>query len=271
MRLYHAGAEGDAARLYAAGIRRALVSYAGSRAGLQFWMDQPDADVFLDSGAFAAHAHGRQVDLPAYCAFLSEYGAMFSAYAALDVIGDWRATARNADEMAGHGLRPVPTFHRGSPLAELNRLVRDHRHVALGGLMSHDGRKVHRQTREDLQPYLDACWRVLARHWPVRVHVFGVAAHQWILERYPFYSADSATVKIGASLGTYARFLHGVVRWKYWWEDVPQTLDGALGDLGLQPKAAAREARWKASAGSLCSLERYVTDLWGARGVVWDA
>lgn len=273
MKIYHAGAGNDSHELYhVAGVRRSLISYAHAGEAFRFWVDaQPaDADVFLDSGAFSAWSDGKRIDLDQYCDYLKGHADRLAAYAALDVIGDWRASAGNLDVMLRAGLSPVPTFHRGSPLCELDRLARVHRHIAVGGLMSHLGRKVHRQTRADLQPHLDAVFSVLERHWPVRVHVFGVAAHQWVLERYPIYSADSATVKIGASLGTYARFSAGTVRWKYWWEDVPETLDGALGDVAGNGKRSAREARWRESTRSLTALERYTTDLWSAKGVVWD-
>lgn len=269
MKLYHAGSATHT--LYDCGVRRPLLAYSDvGSAAFQFWIGESPAgaDVFLDCGAYAAYMHGRTVDLGEYCDYLSAHADRVGAYAALDVIGDWRASAAHLETMLARGLRPVPVFHRGSPLSELDRLAREHHHIALGGMMSLGGQKMHRQTPEFLQPHLDAVFRVLERHWPVRVHLFG-SFTQWVLERYPVFSADSATVVLGAALGTYARFQHGIIRWKYWWEDVPETLDGALGDLSGSTKAEARAARWRTSAQSMLRFERHVTDIWTQRGVSW--
>lgn len=271
VKLYHAGTA--ARELWDAGLRRPLLSFANVRSScFNFWL-QPEraaADIFLDSGAFTAHMTGTEINLQSYCDYVSATKGQFSAYAALDVIGNWRASATNLDMMLRAGLSPVPTFHRGSPLSELDRLARTHRHIALGGMMV--GRqKVHRQTLDNLSPYLDGVWRVLERHWPIKVHVFGLAATQWALERYPFYSADSATISIGGSLGTYARFTDGIVRWKYWWEDVPKTLDGALSpEVAGNTTRSARSARYRQTLQAMLSLELYLTNLWAKRGVAWD-
>lgn len=272
MKIYHAGSA--ARELYDAGLRRPLLSFASTGARcFQFWVENgvpAQADVFLDSGAFTAYMHGKPVDLARYCAYIHEYGDVVTAYASLDVIGDWRMSAQNLDIMRAAGLKPVPTFHRGSPLSELDRLASEHAYIALGGLG--DGtQKIHRQTSDNLSPYLDAVWCVLQRHWPIKVHVFGVAATQWVLERYPFYSADSATVSIGARLGTYARFSDGTIRWKYWWEDVPEVLDGVLSpEVPGNTTKSAREARCKRSLEALLVFERYITDVWTQRGVTWQ-
>jgi hypothetical protein len=269
MRIYHAGSATHL--LYDAGLRRPLVSYADvTSASFRFWVDaQPSgADVFLDSGAYTVWRSGKGIDVDTYCEYLRLAAPRFTTYVALDVIGDWRASAANLDRMLAHGLRPLPVFHRGSPWPELERLARDHQQVGIGGMMSESGRKLHRQTQEFAGPFLDECFRRLRAFWPVRVHAFGLVT-QWVLERYPLYSADSATVVLGASLGTYARFLRGQIRWKYWWEDVPETLDGELGELAGQGRRPAREARYRRSLDSVLRLERHVTDLWSARGVEW--
>lgn len=271
MRVYHAGSSTHL--LHEAGLRRPLVSYADvGSAVFRFWVDaQPaGAQVFLDSGAFTVWRSGKAISVDAYCEYLLEHARRFEAYAALDVIGDWRASADNLEAMRSRGLRPMPVFHRGSPWEELERLARENGSVAIGGMMSLSGQKMHRQTQEFVGPFLDECFRRLLPHWPVKVHAFGLVT-QWVLERYPLYSADSATVVLGASLGTYARFQRGHIRWKYWWEDVPVTLDGELGDISGSTKQEAREARYRRSLDSILKLERHVTDLWEARGVSWAA
>lgn len=270
MRVYHAGSATPL--LYAHGLRRPLVSFADETSKtFRFWTAAPPdgAQVFLDSGAFSVRMRGASVDVGAYCAYLREHGGKFDTYVALDVIGDWRASAANLDAMLAAGLRPLPVFHKGSPWPEMERLARDHGRLGIGGMMSEAGQKVHRQTPELATPFLDECFRRLRRFWPVRVHLFGLVT-QWVLERYPVCSADSATVVLGASLGTYAEFQEGHIRWKYWWQEVPRTFEGALGEVGMAPKQASREARYRRSLASMLALERFVTDLWSARGVTWD-
>lgn len=292
MRLYFAGnvkpsAGDDAHRVTAAdGVRNRLLTFADiddwAREGFNFWMgEQPEnANVFLDSGAFGAYTRGAVIDLGRYCDYILEHESALACYAALDVIKDWRGTQRNLDLMLARGLRPVPCFHRGSPWEVLDEVVSTHPYIALGGLVggSPGSAKHDSLTVESLSPYLDECFRRLERHWPVKVHIFGVVA-QWVLERYPFYSADSASAIMGAGMGRVQRFSGRdmALRSRGWADDVEATWDGEVAD-GVGRVAAADGKSASAHAGrrrrnieAVLRLEREITELWDARGIKWDA
>ena len=279
MRLYFAGnvkQEGSHEADAAQGVANRLLTFADiddwAEEAFRFWVENGPADVsvFLDSGAFGAYMRGATIDLERYCDYIREHEAALSCYAALDVIKDWRATQRNLDVMLGKGLEPIPTFHRGSPWEVLDDLARSFPYIALGGMVG--GGKHDALTPESSGPYLDECFRRLRRHWPVRVHLFGVVA-QWVLERYPLYSADSATAIVGAGMGRVSRFRGGALKSRPWAEDVRETLDGVVADgIGRTEgkSKSAHAGRRRRNIEAMLALERYVTDLWVSRGVVWD-
>lgn len=276
MRLYVAGnaVHGDSEQqMRETGLGNRLVTFADvddwARRSFAYWVENrpQDVHVFLDSGAFGAYTRGAVIDLDRYCAYIAEYRDALECYAALDVIGDWRASARNLDAMLARGLDPIPCFHRGSPYEELDRLARDHKYLALGGLVGGEGKR-GMLTPDAVQPHLDACWRVLERRWPVKVHVFGVLA-QWVLERYPFYSADSATAIMGAGMGRVQAFLDGEIVSDGWREICRRDMDGTIMD-GVGAKGSAHNGRKVFNVRAQLAYERYLTDLWAARGVSWN-
>lgn len=267
----------------AAGVCNRLLTFADiddwAREAFAFWVERANPQgisVFLDSGAFGAYMRGAVIDLDRYCAYIEANRLALACYAALDVIKDWRATAVNLDIMEKRGLAPIPTFHRGSPWPELDRLASDHGYIALGGMVG--GGKHDALTPESTRPYLDKAFAMLERHWPIRVHLFGVVA-QWILERYPLYSCDSATAIVGAGMGRVMRFhgegCHaGQVKSRPWTDDVRDTYDGVVADGVGRTEGRSRSAhagRRRRNIEAMLKLERYVTDLWAQRGVTWDS
>lgn len=256
---------------YGNGVRNRLVSYADvdgwADDSFAFWIaSQPaEARVFLDSGAFGAHTRGAKLDLGQYCDYIRAHASALHAYAALDVIGDWRATAENLKLMRAQGLDPVPVFHSGEPYELLGDIAASCGYIALGGMASDS------PAREDLQKHLDRCFAILEKHWPVRVHGFGIMA-QWALERYPFYSVDSSAAIVSAGMGRVMRFTGGRLVADGWKEDVRATLDGEVADH----VSTLRSARGSAHAGrrlrniqAVLRLERHVTEVWTMRGVSW--
>ncbi len=281
MKLYIAGngrqAESDLID-YRTGARNRLLSYAfiddWADLAFQFWVEErpESASVFLDSGAFSAMSRGSKIDMDKYCTYIEQHKDALACYAALDVIGDWRATAVNLDAMLQRGLQPIPCFHRGSPWGELDRIAKDHKHIALGGMVGGEGKR-GTTTEDDLSPHLDHCFAIIKRHWPVKVHVFGVVA-QWVLEKYPLYSADSSSAIMGAGMGRVSQFKGGRLRSLSWTEYGRDTHDGAVMDgVGRTggKSQSAHPGRRKRNIEAMLALERYVTDLWTQRGVTWES
>lgn len=289
MKLYIAGngkCKGSSQRDHNVGARNRLLSYAflndWAKDEFVFWVDHhpENASVFLDSGAYSAHTLGRKIDLGEYCAYVARHQAALSAYAVLDIIRDHVGTHKNLIAMRHRGLDPVPIYQWGAPFKVLEELAAESpsRYVALGGLVS------GASGRADLEAQLDRCWRTLERHWPVRVHGLGVMG-QWALERYPWYSVDSASAIMAAGMGRVNRFVDRAWRTQGdigemvsngWREDARTEGDGIVADgIGRVRKAggksdSAHEGRRIRNIEAQLALERYVTDLWAAKGVRWD-
>lgn len=272
MRLYHAGCLPGATAepwYYNAGMRNRLLSFYFSdhlaKLGFAYWADNgiPEGgSTFIDSGAFSALTLGKPVDLGAYCEFLQARPAV-KVYAALDVIGDFRASRVNFKAMEARGLDPIPTFHRGSPMAELERVADDHpSYIALGGIVS------EKSGREVLQGWLDECWAVLGKRWPIRVHAFGIIA-QWCLERYPFYSADSSSAIISAAMGRVATFTNGRMTSGGWASYAREHMDGTVVDK-VGATGSAHLGRGARNVAAILALEGHITRVWKRRGVTWE-
>jgi hypothetical protein len=146
-------------------------------------------DWALDSGAFSAHANGKPIDLAAYVEAARELRATDPKLVevfALDVIGDWRASANNCERMHELGIPAIPTFHLGSPEHELTRLARTYPKIALGGCAT--------RTRWAIRlPWARQCF---ARIWPARVHGFGFGDPRSIMA-LPWHSVDATSWEVG--------------------------------------------------------------------------
>jgi hypothetical protein len=151
-----------------------------------YFKEEGRSKVFLDSGAFSSYKRGLSIDLEEYERFIVEHLSDIEVYAALDVIGNPEATRRNVELMESHGLRPMPTFHFGSPDSELERLLDKYDYIALGGVAILGSRK------RLLQAWLDKCFSSVIRRKGKKVHGFGIMA-RWAWERYPFYSVDGSS------------------------------------------------------------------------------
>ena len=139
--------------------------------------------VLIDSGAFSAANSGSIIEIDEYCEFILETGVVL--YAGLDVIGNAEATRKNVEYMkSNYHLNPIPTFHMGSDLKDLEMLM-EYPYVALGGMVF----------SKNIQNHCDAVWNYIIKNNPkLRVHGFGLTNVE-LMKRYPWYSVDSSSFK----------------------------------------------------------------------------
>lgn len=95
---------------------------------------EPAPPLFADSGAFSAHTLGAAITIGEYATWLEKWAALFPLYASLDVLDDWRASARNQKALERRGLTPIPVFHGGEPWKVLEAMIERYEYVALGGM-----------------------------------------------------------------------------------------------------------------------------------------
>lgn len=142
----------------------------------------------LDSGAFTAHASGKEVRLEEYIEnakrLLAADDKLVEVFA-LDVIGDWRASLKNTERMWAAGVPAIPCYHAGEPEDVLRSLARDYPKIALGGVARVRGDKKMEFARQ--------CF---ARVWPARIHGFGFGTRTAIMG-LPFHTTDATNWEMG--------------------------------------------------------------------------
>ncbi len=153
----------------------------------EFLRDRPGiffGDWVLDSGAYSAHTKGTAISLDAFIAdalrLQAEPGSTLSEVFALDVIGDWRASMKNTEEMWRRGVPAVPCYHEGEPWSVLTGLAADYPKVAIGGMVG-------------VAPNRKRAWvqECFSRVWPKKIHGFGIT-NVSILETVPFHTVDAS-------------------------------------------------------------------------------
>jgi len=216
---------------------------------------------FLDSGAFTAFTQGKVIHIDDYIDFIKKNENEITLYASLDVIGDYEKSRVNQEYMESKGLNPLPTFHAGSPLEELERMVEKYDYIALGGLVP------LALDRKRMKAWLDKCWKVIfnntiKKNKPLtKIHGFGVNA-LWAWERYPFYSVDATSWVTGSKFRRTVRFNNGKMTTSK--KDKSRNLD----TINLYTKEYYHlnlqniDEYYKSS--------NYVTNLWKKRGIIWE-
>lgn len=143
-------------------------------------------DWVMDSGAFSAHNSGVEIKLDDYitaCKELMASDEKLTEIYALDVIGNWKASIKNAEKMWAKGVEAIPTFHYGSPWDVLKGLAKDYPKIAIGGCVG----------KRDKDKFAGQCF---ARAWPCKMHGFGFGSEKSIM-MFPFHSVDATNWEMG--------------------------------------------------------------------------
>lgn len=226
---------------------------------------------FLDSGAFSAFTKNIEIPIDDYIQFIKTNQNIIEQYASLDVIGDWKKTKENCDYMESKGLSPIPTFHFGSPLEELVRLVKEYDYVALGGLVPLSLNK------KKMRWWLDKCWKVifensLGQNKPlIKMHGFGVNAI-WLMKQYPWYSLDATSWKQPNQYGRMAIFNDGKIK------GIGKSKSTNFLSLRMNKYDRLKGKKKTQEYWDLASIQireinkmtNYITRLWEKKGVKWD-
>lgn len=166
-----------------------LLSYAyASKMDAAAFAPLSHVDLVIDSGAFTALSSGKPINHDRYMEWLAAHRHRVRFAFALDVIGDWRASARNYDTMTarlGHLMQVVPTWHVGSPFPELDRLCRTTDYVSIGGAVSR-----FRQQAVLMRQFVQA--HKIARDHGTRLHGLGITSTA-ALRKLPWGSVDSSS------------------------------------------------------------------------------
>lgn len=170
----------------------------------------PDLTFLADSGAFSAFHAGAQVTVEDYVAWIKRWDHRLHAVAALDVLGDHKASIRNTQKMRDLGVDPLPVFHLGEPITVLEQYLAETEYMAIGGMVK---ASVTMRDRR-LWKYL-ATIHQLAGEAGVKLHGFGLSS--WpVIRRFPWYSVDSSSAGSGYRYGRCTAYDPFADKWAAW-------------------------------------------------------
>jgi hypothetical protein len=175
---------------------------------------------FIDSGAFSAHTKGVEIDADDYIAFLNEHDDTVSICAQLDKIpGEFgkpktREQLLEAPELSWQNYlymverlkspkKLLPIFHQGEDFKHLKRMLEFEPKIDYIGISPANDVSTPLKER-----WIRECFKII-KNSPnpnVKTHAFGMTS-LWVLERYPFTSADSTSwIMTGANGGIMTEF-----------------------------------------------------------------
>ncbi len=185
----------------------------------EFKKNNPNLNIFIDSGAFTAHTKGREVDVDAYIKFLNENDEFINCFAQVDRIpGKFREPKtreqlENAPKESWDNYlymidkvkspkKLIPIFHQGEDFKWLHNLLNytdeNNEHIDYIGISPANDRTT-KQKIEWLHIVFDIIKN--SNHPNVKTHGFGVTSKE-VIEQFPFFSVDSTSWFRGAINGT---------------------------------------------------------------------
>lgn len=149
-------------------------------------------DWTLDSGAYTAFTCGKKIILQDYidfCKEISDKDPKLSEIVALDVIGDWKSSLKNCEEMWKQGIEAMPTYHLGEPAHVLRTLCATYPKVGISGYTQLKGEKSKKS-------YTDAVFGIAWENGAKKLHGLGLGTEN-IIKAYPWHSVDASSWLLG--------------------------------------------------------------------------
>jgi len=195
-----------------------LFSQANERKGIEDWRETGHAHkLFIDSGAFSVAHAGKTVDIDQYINYINERTDI-PIFVELDVIPFpvlntqtalecCEASWKNYLYMKERVTNPcylLPLYHFGEPKDALRRILNTEVNGKLPEYIGIGGR--HGVSTEQQDKYFHEIFSIIQKsnNPKVKVHAFGMTVLK-LLEKFPFYSADSTTwlqLGINGNIGT---------------------------------------------------------------------
>lgn len=183
-----------------------LFSQVNERKGIDDWRrDGHSSNLFIDSGAFSVAHNGKTVDIDAYIQYINERSDI-PIFVELDVIpfpvlnsttakqcceDTWKNYVYMKDRVTSP-CSLLPLYHFGEPKEALKRILNTEINGKKADYIGIGGR--HGVSTELQDRYFQEIFAIIqsSSNPHVKVHAFGMTVLR-LLEKYPFYSADSTT------------------------------------------------------------------------------
>lgn len=223
--IYFAGSQNKLAEQYLKqhGANR-LASQLLDRDVIEGWIESSKQNhakgrLFIDSGAFSAHTRGAEVDVDEYIEYLNSIDEYLHVFAQVDKIpGVFREPKTPSQLLEAPALswqnylymRPklkspkklLPIFHQGEDYKWLHNMLEwvdeNGEHIPYIGISPANDQPVGSKIQ-----YIEKCFKIIkhSSNPTVQTHAFGMTS-LYVLEMYPFTSADSTTWIINGANGS---------------------------------------------------------------------
>lgn len=262
MRLFFAGTEGNsfALILQECGVKNILQS--------AFFLDYKKPcnelnfpNFLLDSGGFNAITHHEVINIKEYIDYINKYNVKLAI--SLDD-NDFVKSLENLDLLKKYtNAKIIPVYHDSEFINEkdrwhLEKFCEEYNYIAVAGLTR---KRLKENERRKMANYVFSITKN-----KIKIHGLAVTGQKW-LKDYPFYSVDSTTWLNGGKYG-------GVILYKNGELLRPKSLKIISRRKNKEVKSPlvllSYEERMRHCIKALLQFEDYVTNLWKARGVVWN-
>lgn len=197
-----------------------LTTFADGPAAVKKFIDKRQCKTFCDSGAYGAAHSGKEINLDQYIEFINNTPEC-EVFAVLDEIPWPEVNAETAKISSDNTwknyvymlerVKPeyrdklVCAYHCGEPASALKRIINGidgfkPSYIALGGRAGFSTKKLYNVLDTVFWPTVrESC------NPNIKVHAFGVTVFE-MLEKYPWYSADSTSwLRTGITGSVYSR------------------------------------------------------------------
>lgn len=262
----------------ALGVKNYLLSFAMGRRAFERnsdILDDPQCRVIVDSGAFSAWNKGQKIDIGKYAEFansLRQNVRCELTFANLDVIPGHKGTPptgherdvsaersfKNWEYLCQQGVKTMNVFHQHERFYWLDEFRKHSDYIGISPAndVSVDKRDI----------WLSQVFSRIG--YSVKTHGFGVTAAQLLL-KWAFFSVDSTTWMSGVRFGSFIS-----MNWNKFGVDqisarrFQENLSRIAKDLVAF--IANTEYKYRVAAREFLVYEKFLTDLWRARGLEWD-
>lgn len=183
-----------------------LFSYAGEQKEIEFFDEGKRGTLFVDSGAFSVAHAGKKVDIDSYISYINSHPNI-DVWAELDSIPfpvlnsktatdscekSWQSYLYMMERIKVDPDKLLPIYHFGEPFSGLERILNTEVRGKLPAYIGVGGR--HGVSTKEQEKYFETVFKIVrnSKNPNVKIHAFGMTVLS-LLEKYPFYSADSTS------------------------------------------------------------------------------
>jgi len=231
--------------------------------------DTATQNILLDSGAFGAWTRGDSINIDEYIQFIHEFSTYFFEYVELDVKADSNIsleesvnrTQTNQKIMEDAGLTPIPVYHAlTKDFKYLESLLEKYEYIMIGGMAGEFF---------DIPKEVSTIFE-LNQKYNRKLHGLGKTSLPFCLE-FPFYSVDSTTWLIGGITSQIQAFDWTIPYLKHI-STKDKNILNYFPDINLFDIEDQKNYQYRNLNNLKITnyLEKFLTEIWTERGVVWN-